>query len=107
MRVLLDECVTRRIKRDLLGHDVSTVDQAGLKGLKNSALLKAAAHLFDVLVTVDQGIPHQQNVRSIGIAVIVLVAKSNAYPALRPLVPKLLAAIASIHPGDVVTIEMR
>jgi hypothetical protein len=84
MKVLLDECVTRLIKRDLSGHDVGTVEQAGLKGLKNSALLRAAAARFDVLLTVDQGIPYQQNLGSIGIAVIILVARSNAYPVLKP-----------------------
>ena len=103
--LLVDECVTRLIKRDLAGHEVSTVDQAGLKGLRNSALLRAAAASFDVLLTVDQGIPYQQNLASVGIAVIVLAAKSKAYPALKPLVPKLLAALASIKPGDLITIN--
>jgi len=35
MRLLLDECMTRRLKREFVGHEVSTVDEAGLKGLKN------------------------------------------------------------------------
>lgn len=38
MRVLLDECVTRYVKRDLPGHEVFTVEEAGLKGLKNGRL---------------------------------------------------------------------
>jgi hypothetical protein len=38
MRVLLDECVTRYVKRDLPGHEVFTVGEAGLKGLKNGRL---------------------------------------------------------------------
>ena len=49
MKLLLDECVTRYLKRDLIGHDVSTVDEAGFKGLKNGALLRAADGNFDVL----------------------------------------------------------
>jgi hypothetical protein len=44
MKLLLDECVTRFLKRDLIGHDVHTVDEAGFKGLKNGALLRAASH---------------------------------------------------------------
>ena len=56
MKLLLDECVTRYRKRDLIGHDVSTVDEAGFKGLKNGALLRAADGNFDVLVTVDKSI---------------------------------------------------
>ena len=56
MKLLLDECVTRYLKRDLIGHDVITVDEAGFKGLKNGALLRAANGNFDVLMTVDKSI---------------------------------------------------
>ena len=51
MKLLLDECVTRYLKRDLIGHEVSTVDEAGFKGLKNEELLKAAEGAFDLLVS--------------------------------------------------------
>jgi hypothetical protein len=53
MRVLLDECVTRYLTRDLGGHEVFTVEEAGFKGLKNGRLLRAAAGRYEVLVTVD------------------------------------------------------
>ena len=54
MRLLLDECVTRYLKPDFIGHDVFTVDDARMKGLRNGKLLlAAAAHEFDVIVTVD------------------------------------------------------
>ena len=75
MRLLLDECVTRYLKRDFLGHEVSTVDEAGFKGLKNGALLRAAQGTFDVLVTVDKSIRHQQNLQSFQIAVLLLTAQ--------------------------------
>jgi len=77
MKLLLDECVTRYLKRDLIGHDVSTVDEAGFKGLKNGALLRAADGNFDVLVTVDKSIRHQQNLQSFQIAVLLLNARTN------------------------------
>ena len=41
MSSLLDECVTRYLKPDFVGHDVFTVEEAGLKGLKNGELLRA------------------------------------------------------------------
>ena len=50
MKLLLDECVTRHVKRDFVGHVVFTVDDAGFKGLKNGDLLRAAASRFDVIV---------------------------------------------------------
>src|SRR5690349_18438697 len=105
MKLLLDECVTRYLKRDFIGHDVSTVDEAGLKGLKNGALLNAAKSQFDVLVTVDKSIRHQQNLQSIQIAMLLLTAKSNRYEDLKPLVPRALEALESLKPGSVITIE--
>jgi hypothetical protein len=56
MRVLLDECVTRYLKRDFSGHEVFTAEEAGFKGLKNGRLLQAMSGNFDVLVTVDQNL---------------------------------------------------
>jgi hypothetical protein len=65
MKVLLDECVTRYLKCDFMGHEVLTVEEAGLKGLKNGRLLQAASSQYDVLVTVDQNIQYQQNLKNI------------------------------------------
>lgn len=76
MKLLLDECVTRLLGRDLVGHDVYTVDGAGFKGLKNGVLLRrAASDGFEALITVDQNLAHQQNIKSSGVAVVILVAK--------------------------------
>ena len=105
MKLLLDECVTRFLKRDFVGHEVSTVEDAGLKGLENGDLLKAAAGIFDVLVTVDRNIPHQQNLRGLQIAVLILSAKRNSYARLRPLVPEALKALQTIKPGDTISVE--
>ena len=101
MRLLLDECVTRYVKRDLTGHVVSTVEDAGLKGLNNGALLEAADGNFDVLLTVDQNIPHQQNTTGLRIAILILISHSNAYPALKLLLPKALEALKQIKPGEI------
>ena len=61
MKLLFDECVPRPLRREFVGHDVSTIEQAGYKSLKNGALLKAASQDFEVLVTVDKNIEYQQN----------------------------------------------
>ena len=57
MKLLLDECVTRRLKREFANHEVHTVDEAGFKGLENGDLLKAASGKYEVLVTVDRNLP--------------------------------------------------
>ena len=54
MRLLLDECMPRRLKREFVGHEVKTAREAGFAGLKNGALLRAADASFDVLITVDR-----------------------------------------------------
>jgi predicted nuclease of predicted toxin-antitoxin system len=105
MRVLLDECVTRLLKRDFIGHDVYTVKEAGLRGLKNSELLRSAVAQYDVLVTVDQNLAYQQNLESLGIAILILVARKNTYDALHPLMPQVLDALQGIKAGQVVTVK--
>jgi predicted nuclease of predicted toxin-antitoxin system len=104
MKLLLDECVTRLLKKELAGHEVQTVDEAGLKGLKNGELLRRASEVFDVLVTVDQNISHQQNVRALDIAIVVLAARKNTYDALKPLIPQALEVLERITPGEIVKV---
>jgi hypothetical protein len=105
MRLLLDECVVRNLKRDLVGHEVMTVVEAGFSGMKNGALLRAAAGSFDVLITVDRNLPFQQNIGSLQIAVLVLMAQGVTYPDLKPLVPAVLASLSTIQPGELRRVE--
>lgn len=105
MRLLLDECVTRKLKRDLVGHEVVTVVEAGYSGMKNGALLRAAAGNFDVFITVDRNLPFQQNIGSLQIAVLILMAQGITYLDLKPLVPEVLASLVTIQPGELVQVE--
>lgn len=105
MKLLLDECVTNYLKPDFAAHEVFTVEDTGLKGLKNGKLLRAASGNFDVLITVDKSVPHQQNITSLNIAVLILRAKTNTYSDLKPLVPQALAALDQIQPGEIVIIR--
>lgn len=80
----------------------------GWAGKKNGDLLRAmAGQGFEVLMTVDQNLRHQQNLRTVGVAVVVLVAASSRYADLAPLMPDVLKALVSIVPGDVVEITAR
>lgn len=105
MKVLLDECVTRYLKRDFTGHEVHTIEEAGFKGLKNGRLLQAASSRYDVLVTVDQNIKYQQNLKTSDVAIIVLKAKRSTYPLLKPLIPQVLEFLEKIKPGEVIVIS--
>lgn len=105
MKLLLDECVTNYLKPEFKGHEVSTIDDAGLKGLKNGKLLAAASGRFDVLVTVDQNLRFQQNLENFSIAILVLRARRSTYPFLKPLMPKALEELKTIEPGNVVVVS--
>jgi hypothetical protein len=98
MRILLDECMPRLLRREIIGHEVSTVTDMGWTGIKNGNLLTLAEAQFDVLLTVDRGIEYQQNFASRHIALIVLYT-SNRLPDIRPLVPQLLEMLKTIKPG--------
>jgi hypothetical protein len=107
MRLLLDECVVRKLKRDLVGHEVATVVEAGFGGLKNGVLLHAAEGNFDVFITVDRNLPFQQNIGSHQIAVLVMIAQGITYPELKPLVPEVLEALGTIKPGELRRVEKK
>jgi hypothetical protein len=103
MRILLDECIDERFRHQFADHDCQTARYAKLAGLTNGRLLSAAdAAGFEVLITVDQGIPHQQNVGNRRIAVLVLGVPTNRLGDLIQLVPAILSRLDSIEPGQVV-----
>lgn len=106
MKLLLDECLPRKLKREFAGHEVFTVDEAGFKGLKNGALIQSAVEKnFAVLVSVDKNIKHQQNKANLSIAILVLSAKNNRIESLLPLMRKALEVLEKIKEGEIITIE--
>lgn len=63
------------------------------------------AHGFEVLVTVDQNLQYQQELRGVGISVVVLIANTNRIEDLRPLIARALITLQSLLPGTVVEID--
>lgn len=99
MRLLLDECIDRRLSRSLSEHSVCTVSEMGWAGLKNGELLRLAEADFDAFVTVDRNLAFQQPVGRFKIAVLVLQTPSNRLADLQRLVPSLLAKLPEARPG--------
>ena len=95
MRVLLDECLPRQLKHELIGHDVVTVPDAGWAGKRNGELVALATGRFDVFVTVDQNLPAQRPSSASAITIVILSASTNRFHDLRPLMPALLKALES------------
>jgi hypothetical protein len=101
MLLLLDECIPRPLKRDLVGHDVRHVVDMGWSSKRNGELLRLMlAEHFEALLTVDQNLELQQNLRASGIRVVVVLARTNRVKELRPLVPQMLRALDRVMPGE-------
>jgi predicted nuclease of predicted toxin-antitoxin system len=106
MRVLLDECVPRKLKYVFIGagHICETVTELRLSGKKNGELLAIADPDYDVLVTVDKNIRHQQNLNVRNIALLVIRADSNDIDHISVQIEAALAALRSISSGTVVEV---
>ena len=102
---MLDECVDRGLAKEITGHDILTVPEAGWASIKNGELLSRAHAEFDVFITTDRNLMFQQNLPKFNLAVIVLAAKTNRLQDLLPLVPKILGAIGSAKPGNPVVLK--
>ena len=96
MKVLLDECVPKRLARLLSEHDVITTPQAGWAGITNGELLQRASKNFDVFVTVDRNLAFQQNPSNLPLPVIVIHARSNKLRDLVDHVPALQQTLSSV-----------
>ena len=103
MRILLDECMPARLRRNLPGHDVQTVPQAGWASIKNGKLLRLIADSgkFDVFLTVDKNLPQQQKIEELPFAVVVLRAKSNRLADVIPFASELIRRLPEFQPGYV------
>ena len=100
MRILLDENLNWRLRRDLPGHQVESVPLIGWAGIHNGALLRRASEDgFDVLVTMDGNMLHQQNMARHPLAVVALRAATNRLQDTRPLMPSLVALLPQLKPG--------
>ncbi len=104
MKLLLDECLDWRLGRDLIGHEIRTVQEMAWNGIKNGRLLELAQREFEVFITGDRNLFFQQNVSKFSIAVVVLQAESIRLIHTRPLMPKVLAILPSLRAGQVVNV---
>jgi len=104
VRVLLDENLPHGLRALLAGHEVFTVAYLGWIGVRNGEPLAAAEReRFDLLITSDQGFPHQQNMegRKLG----VLLLPTPDWNTVKVNVPQIEAAIRSSSPGIFVRVS--
>jgi predicted nuclease of predicted toxin-antitoxin system len=101
VKILLDECLPIDFRHCFPQHDSHTVEWAGLKGKKNGDLLQSAeAAGYEVLLTVDNGMPHQQSLTGRSISIILIHSRTNQLEDLLPLAETIVAALETIEPGQ-------
>lgn len=105
-RILLDENIDSLLKALFAAEfEVMTVRERGWNGKKNGELLRLAEKEFDVFITMDKNLTHQQNLKALDLSVVVLQARSNAYPVVAPLMSKVNEALQVVQAGEVVHIK--
>ena len=105
MKIFLDHCVPKRLLRLLSDHDVKTAYQMGWAARKNGELLKLVENEFEVFLTVDRNLRHQQKLTSSPLRFVILVAASNQYDSLAPLIPQVEDALTKLAPGGFIEIS--
>ena len=106
MKVLLDECMPRKLKYALPEHDCRTVPEAGFAGKKNGLLLSVAECAgFELFFTLDKGLPYQQNLAGRNIAILIVRARSNRLRDLLPLIDSCRKVMQSIQPAEVIHVS--
>lgn len=100
MRILLDESLPRRFKDLLEDHEVLSVQEAGWSGKQNGELLTLASESFDVFVTPDRNMPHQQNLAEYKVSLVVLSTGSNRMHSYRSLASQIREAVQNAKAGE-------
>ncbi len=100
MRLLLDEALTSKLKRELPDHEVFTVQDMGWRAKIDAELLVLADQSFDVLLTTDRNMQYQQNMGKLQrLGLVVLVVPEASIFALRPMIPRILLALQHVRRG--------
>jgi predicted nuclease of predicted toxin-antitoxin system len=103
MKVLLDACVPRPLRKFLPAHAVQTAQEMGWGKLKNGALLQAAEPEFGAFLTSDQNLKYQQNIAGRKLAILVL--PTNDWPTIRLHTDEIADKVAALKPGDFVELN--
>ena len=102
MKILLDECISMKLKTHLNEFDVSTVAELNWHGIKNGQLLKKAIESkFDILITIDKNLSFQQNIKNKDLIIVVFNVNTSSVLALQQQIPEFKNKINSFEKGKV------
>ena len=100
MRIFLDECVNAEVKRAFSDDAVQTVTAVGWSALEDGPLLSRLNGEFDVFITIDKSIEHQQNYRKFRFGIVVAHVVRNDVRSWTPLFADLNKLAARVQPGE-------
>ena len=104
MRILFDQGTPVPLRHSVTSHVVSTAFEMGWSTLDNGDLLRASELQFDVFITTDQNLKHQQNLT--GLLIAILVLPSANWPELQKHLSAVVSAVESLQPGDYVELSL-
>jgi len=104
VKILLDHCLPRRLKRLFPEHEISSAGEVGWENLRNGRLLAAAGTKFDVFLTIDKNLRYQQNPAKLPISVVVIMAPTNRFEDLAPFAPEIKRTLERLTPGALVEV---
>ncbi len=98
MKILLDECITKRLKKYLEEFEVFTVGELELSGIKNDKLMTyCVGNKFDILLTIDKNILHQQNLDKYPVTIVVLNCFTSKIEELITFLPSFKLQVGSLQ----------
>ena len=105
LRILFDHNTPDPLRRYLRQHIVETAGEKGWASIANGALIRLAEEEgYDILVTADQNIRHQQNIGRARIGIVALM--SNRWPLVRHHTEAIVDAVHTVRPGQLVEIPI-
>ena len=105
LKILFDHNTPSPLRRYLHEHDVDTANEKGWAGVANGDLIRLATEQgYDILITADQNISHQQNTRQSSIGIVVLL--SNRWPLMRNHTHAIIHAVHTVRPGETLNVSI-
>ena len=106
MKILLDECVTKRLKMYLEEFEIFTFIELALSGIKNGKLMTyCVENKFDILLTIDKNLLHQQNLGKYPVTIVVLNCFTSKIEELITFLPSFKLQVGELQKHKVYIID--
>ncbi len=106
MKILLDECITKRLKLHLKDFEVFSVHELNLSGIKNGKLMAyCSENNFNILLTIDKNLMFQQNLEKYKVSIVVLNSKTSKIEELITFLPNFISKVSSFEEHQAYLIE--